>query len=446
MTTPKQSNEVEQQSPQNEPDFSRRRFLKQGTVASAAVTMGLTTEAKAESSSAIETINIGVVGTGGRGGGAARDTLSVNPNVRIIAMADLYPKKCHSMRKSLARRYDERVSVDDENIFGGLDGYRRVLEHPDVDIVLLTTPPGFRPSYLAEAVAAGKHVFAEKPTCVDPVGYRICLEADRAARAQGTAIVTGTQYRRQKNYMEVMRRIHEGQIGDVISATSRYCTSGIWNRPRKPGMSDAEYQLYNWMHFIWLSGDQIVEQAVHNIDAMNWLMGGPPVAAYGSGGRFTRPTGSQMWDNVSIDYAYPDNRLLSFQCRQIPHTKGENGSIVYGTDGIATIGAANKGASIRDRAGKEIWSMKGDINAAYQQEHKDLVDSIRAGKPIVELAETADSSLTAVMGRLAAYTGQQVDWDFITQQSMLDLFPKDLKLDESLPMDSYAVPGVTKLI
>jgi len=400
MTTPKQSNGVEQQSPQNELDFSRRRFLKQGTVASAAVTMGLTTEAKAESSSAIETINIGVVGTGGRGGGAARDTLSVNPNVRIIAMADLYPKKCHSMRKSLARRYDERVSVDDKNIFGGLDSYRRVLERPDIDIVLLTTPPGFRPSYLAEAVAAGKHVFAEKPTCVDPVGYRICLEADRAARAQGTAIVTGTQYRRQKNYMEVMRRIHEGQIGDVISATSRYCTSGIWNRPRKPGMSDAEYQLYNWMHFIWLSGDQIVEQAVHNIDAMNWLMGGPPVAAYGSGGRFTRPAGSQMWDNVSIDYAYPDNRLLSFQCRQIPHTKGENGSIVYGTDGIATIGAANKGASIRDRAGKEIWSMKGDINAAYQQEHKDLVDSIRAGKPIVELAETADSSLTATNRRV----------------------------------------------
>ena len=210
-------------------------------------------------------------------------------------------------------------------------------------------------------------------------------------------------------------------------------------------MSDAEYQLYNWMHFIWLSGDQIVEQAVHNIDAMNWLMGGPPDTAYGSGGRFTRPKGSQMWDNVAIDYAYPGDRLLSFQCRQIPHTQGENGSIVYGSEGIAMIGAANKGASITDRAGKEIWSMKGDINAAYRQEHKDLVDSIRAGKPIVELAETADSSLTAVMGRLAAYTGQQVDWDFITQQSTLDLFPKELKIDESLPIASYAVPGVTKL-
>ena len=427
-------------------DPTRRRFLKQSSVASAALTLGLAAEAVADSSSPSEMINVGIVGTGGRGGGAARDTLAINPNVRLIAMADLYPEKCHSMRKSLARRYDQRVAVDDKNIFGGLDGYRNVLDHPDVDIVLLTTPPGFRPSYLAEAVAAGKHVFAEKPTCVDPVGYRICLEADRAARAQGTAIVTGTQYRRQKNYMEVMRQIHEGAIGDVVSATSRYCTSGIWNRPRKPGMSDAEYQLYNWMHFIWLSGDQIVEQAVHNIDAMNWLMGGPPVAAYGSGGRFTRPTGSQMWDNVSIDYAYPDNRLLSFQCRQIPHTKGENGSVVYGTEGIATIGAANKGASIIDRSGRQVWSMKGDINAAYQQEHKDLVDSIRAGKPIVELAETADSSLTAVMGRLAAYTGQRVDWKFVTQQSTLDLFPDKLSLDGSLPIASYAVPGVTKLI
>ena len=446
MTTPQRSSLADEQRVQKVHDVSRRRFLKQGSLASAAVTIGLASEAKAKKSSALETINIGIVGTGGRGGGAARDTLSINPNVRIIAMSDLYPEKCQSMRKSLARRFNERVAVQDENIFGGLDGYRRVLEHPDVDLVLLTTPPGFRPPYVAEAVAAGKHVFAEKPTCVDPTGYRVCLEADRQARKQGTAIVTGTQYRRQKNYMEVMRRIHEGQIGDVISATSRYCTSGIWNRPRKPGMSDAEYQLYNWMHFIWLSGDQIVEQAVHNIDAMNWLMGGPPLRAYGSGGRFTRPAGSQMWDNVSIDYAYPDNRLLSFQCRQIPHTKGENGSIVYGTEGVASIGAANKGASLHDRSGKEIWSMKGDINAAYQQEHKDLVDSIRAGSPIVELAETADSSLTAVMGRLAAYTGQRVDWDFVTQKSVLDLFPKELKMDESLPVASYAVPGVTKLI
>jgi len=344
-------NSTDKKSTQPTRDVSRRRFLKQGSLLSAAATLGIPADAKAENTSAVETINIGIVGTGGRGGGAARDTLSINPHVRLVAMTDLYPKKCHSMRKSLARRYGDRVSVTDENIFGGLDGYRRVIEHPDVDLVLLTTPPGFRPAYVAEAVAAGKHVFAEKPTCVDPAGYRVCLEADRKAREQGTAIVTGTQYRRQKNYMEAIRRIHAGQIGDVVSATTRYCTSGIWNRPRKPGMSDAEYQLYNWMHFIWLSGDQIVEQAVHNIDAMNWLMGGPPISAYGSGGRFTRPEGSQMWDNVSIDYEYPGKRVLSFQCRQIPHTKGENGSVIYGTQGTARIGAANKAASLYDQQG-----------------------------------------------------------------------------------------------
>ena len=153
-----------------------------------------------------------------------------------------------------------------------------------------------------------------------------------------------------------------------------------------------------------------------------------------------------MWDNVSIDYEYPGKRVLSFQCRQIPHTKGENGSVIYGTQGTARIGAANKAASLYDQQGSEIWTMKGDINAAYQQEHKDLVDSIRAGEPIVELAETAESSLTAVMGRLAAYTGQQVDWDFVTQKSQLDLYPTDLKMDGVLPAAPYAIPGVTKLI
>ncbi len=211
-------------------------------------------------------------------------------------------------------------------------------------------------------------------------------------------------------------------------------------------MSDAEYQLYNWMHFIWLSGDQIVEQAVHNIDVMNWLMEGPPISAYGSGGRFTRPTGSQMWDNVSIDYEYPGDRILSFQCRQIPHTKGENGSVIYGTKGTARIGAANKAASLYGQGGGETWSMKGDIGAAYQQEHKDLVDSIRAGEPIVELKETAESSLTAAMGRMAAYTGQKVDWEFASEKSQLDLFPKNLSMDGPLEMSPYAVPGVTKLI
>ena len=233
----------------------------------------------------------------------------------------------------------------------------------------------------------------------------MCLDAHHKAIENGTAIVTGTQYRRQTNYVEAVKRIHDGEIGDIINMTARYCSTGIWYRPRRDGMSDTQYQVFNWMHFIWLSGDQIAEQAVHNIDFMNWVMDGPPESAYGSGGRFTRPEDSEMWDNMAVDYTYPGNRQVSFMCRQIPDTKSNNSNVVYGTKGIATIYGGNRGAEITDRQGKEIWSMKGNIGAAYQQEHKDLVDSIRAGKPIVELIETANSSMTAVLGRSGGLHG-----------------------------------------
>jgi predicted dehydrogenase len=185
--------------------------------------------------------------------------------------------------------------------------------------------------------------------------------------------------------VEAIKQLHEGVIGDIIAATMRYCSSGIWFRNRQPEMSDTQYQVFNWMHHIWLSGDQIAEQAVHNIDTMNWIMGGPPESAYGSGGRFTRPEGSEMWDNIEVDYVYPGNRLVSFMCRQIPSTQGDNSNTIYCTQGSCTIRGGNSGASIVDRDGKEVWSMKGDIGAAYKQEHKDLIDSIRNGKPSVEL-------------------------------------------------------------
>ena len=211
-------------------------------------------------------------------------------------------------------------------------------------------------------------------------------------------------------------------------------------------MSDAEYQLNNWMHFIWLSGDQITEQAVHNIDTMNWVMNANPVSAYASGGRFTRPADSEMWDSISVDYEYPGNRSVSFMCRQIPGSAGENSTTIYGTTGICHIGAASSGSRITDRSGTTTWEMKGSIADAYKQEHKDLIDSIRSGTPIVELKQTADSSLTAVLGRLAAYTGQRVSWDFLTTKSTLDLFPKDLSWSGPLPAPEPAIPGKTKLV
>ena len=423
---------------------SRRGFL--GVGATASVAAGLMVHSSVAAAAESRELRLGIVGCGGRGSGAVNDSLTINEHVRLVAAADLSVAKCASLRQMLQGPHKEKVALEDATMYGGLDGYKRVLDDPKVDVVLLAMPPGFRPAYVREAVEAGKHVFAEKPACVDPAGYRICLEAHDKAVARGTAIVTGTQYRRQTNYIGAVEQIRKGAIGDVIGATARYCSGGIWYRPRTEGMSDAEYQLNNWMHFIWLSGDQIVEQAVHNVDAMNWVMDANPVSAFGSGGRFTRPDDSEMWDSMSIDYEYPGHRVVSFMCRQLPGAASDVSNVVYGSEGECHIGAGNSGSKIFNRAGEKVWEMDGSIAAAYKQEHRDLIDSIRAGKPIVELRQTADSSMAAVLGRVAAYTGQKVSWEFLTKESTLDLFPKNLALDASLPTPEHAVPGRTKLV
>ena len=431
------------------PDFptfgalSRRSFVSAAAAGGAAGLMVHSSLAAAEES---RQLRLALVGCGGRGSGAINDSLTINQGVKLVAAADLYDSRCATMRKAIAEAHPDKVDLDDSRIYSGLDGYKRVLDDPTIDVVLITTSPGFRPRYVRAAVEAGKHVFAEKPACVDPAGYRICLEAHAAAVAKGTAIVGGTQYRRQANYIGAVEQIRQGAIGDVIGATSRYCSSGIWYRPRQENMSDAEYQMNNWMHFIWLSGDQITEQAVHNLDTINWAMGGNPVSAFGSGGRFTRPADSEMWDSVSIDYEYPGNRLVSFECRQIPGAANENSNVVYGSKGTCFIGAMSSGSRIIDREGKQTWEMAGSIADAYKQEHKDLIDSIRAGQPIVELRQMADSSMVAVLGRMAAYTGQRVTWDFATKESKLDLFPENLTWESSLPKPQHAIPGKTKLI
>lgn len=391
-------------------------------------------------------LRLALVGCGGRGRGAIQDSLSINENIKLVALADLYMENCANTRTLAQRKFENKVDIADDRMYAGLDAYRSILDDHSIDVVMFATSPGFRPPYVWEAVKAGKHVFAEKPTCVDAAGYKKNLEAHELAVKSNTAIVTGTQYRRQTNYIAAVERIHDGAIGDIISAKTRYCTGGIWYRDRKEGMSDAEYQLYNWMHHTWLSGDHIAEQAVHNIDAINWIMGGPPESAYGSGGRHRRPGGSELWDSFAIDYVYPGDRLCSFMCRQLPDTKYDNGNTIYGSEGTMFIGAINSPSIQYDRAGEEVWRSEGKISAAYQQEHKDLIDSIRAGDPIVELKQTAASSLTAVMGRVAAYTGQNVTWDFLTKESQLDLFPKDLEFDGQLDTQPAAVPGITKLI
>jgi myo-inositol 2-dehydrogenase/D-chiro-inositol 1-dehydrogenase len=425
--------------------ISRRSFVSTATAigGAAAGAMVHTSTAAAEG---VRELRLAVVGCGGRGRGAINDSLAANDHVKLVAAADLSVPKCAALQKMMQEAHADKVALDEDRMHGGLDGYRRILDDPDVDVVLFTTSPGFRPTHLRDAVEAGKHVFAEKPACVDPAGYRLCIAAHDAAVARGTAIVAGTQYRRQVNYAGAVEQIRQGVIGDVIAATTRYCGGGIWYRPRTEGMSDAEYQLTNWMHFIWLSGDQIVEQAVHNLDTVNWIMGSNPISAVGSGGRFTRPDDSEMWDSISVDYEYPDRRFVSFTCRQIPGAAGDVGTVVYGTRGQCHIDGANGGSRIFDRSGAQVWEMAGSIAAAYRQEHRDLVDSIRAERPIVELRQMADSSLVAVLGRMAAYTGQRVTWEFAASESKLDLFPKELSWQSSLPKPRYAIPGKTPLI
>jgi len=430
---------------------NRRAALRNGTAVSAALLSAAATPKGLHAAGTADDdpkriIKIALVGCGGRGTGAINDSLTINENVRLVALADVDRNNCERTLAAMSRRHGEKVDVTASRIHVGLDAHEQVNSDPEVDLVLIASPPGFHPSHMSRAVKAGKHVFCEKPSCVDVAGYQACVATHDEAVKNRTAIVSGTQYRRQVNYVGAIEQIRDGLIGDVISAKSRYCSTGIWFKNRKEGMTDAQYQIYNWMHFTWLAGDQICEQAVHNIDTINWVMGASPISAYGSGGRFTRPEGSEMWDSMSIDYEYPGNRTLSFTCRQIPGTKGDNGNVIYGTKGIVTIDSGSGGSRILDRDGNELWSLEGSIAAAYRQGHTDLVDSIREGNPIIELKQTAESSRTAGMGRLAAYTGQIVTWDFMTQESKLDLFPKHLAWSTVLPEPSYAIPGQTKLV
>ena len=422
----------------------RRDFLKTATAATAAASIAPFAIGAPRNRRALDTVTLGVVRTGGRGTGACNDTLTINENVRLVAMGNLRADKARQKRDDLKKAHDDKVVVEDRDVYGGIDAYMDVINHPGVDCVLLTTSPGFRPWHIEAAVNAGKHVFAEKPVCLDAAGWHACERAHKKAVSQGTAIVTGTQYRRQGNYVDVVKHINDGMIGEPLAATARYCSTGIWYRAREADMTDAEYQLRNWMHFIWLSGDQICEQAVHNIDVMNWIFGNPE-NCLAMGGEFTRPEDSEMWDNMSVDYFYPGDKLVSFRCRQVPGSSPDANNVIYGSEGIAYIKAINGGSRIVDRKGNELYSARGNIGAAYRQEHKDLVDSIVAGKPIVELQQTADSSLTAAMGRESAYSGKKVSWEFMTRDSKQDTFKHDLTMDSSIESPGPAVPGKYEL-
>lgn len=420
---------------------TRRDFLKTASTAALATAIASETRVFGAHAAGSDAIRIGLIGCGGRGTGAVDDALSSGAEgVTLVAMGDVFADRLTASRTQLRGKFASRIDVPDARTFTGFDAYQKVLA-TDVNYVILATPPGFRPIHLAAAVAAGKNIFTEKPVAVDGPGIRAVLDVYEKARAKGLGIGAGTQRRHQTGYIETMARIHDGAIGDITSARCYWNQGGLWKKDRQPEWTDAEWQLRNWLYFTWLSGDHIVEQHVHNIDAVNWAMNAHPVRANGMGGRQVR-TGADyghIFDHFAIDYEYANGTPLASQCRQIQGCANNVTESLVGTKG--TCHTDNSGQySI---TGAKAWKFTGTDNRPYVQEHADFIASIRAGKPYNELKTVAESTLTAIMGRMSAYTGKIVTWEQALNSQEV-LMPQKLTLGP-LPTPAVPVPGQTTL-
>ena len=424
----------------NNDGISRRTLIaRTGQIAAASALAGIAIpHVYAQANS---TVQIALIGCGGRGTGAARDICEGAQGIEIVAMGDLQPDRLARSRRQLAENIAANYKVDDDHAFTGFDAYQRVLES-DVDLIILATPPGFRPMQLKAAVDAGKHIFTEKPVAVDPVGIRSVLATADAAQAKGLAIVAGTQRRHDPRYIEIMKRVHDGAIGDVVAGQVYWNQGGLWHVEREAGMSDMEWQIRNWLYFTWLSGDHIVEQHIHNIDVANWALNGPPVRANGVGGRAARldPSFGHIFDHFGVELEYANGARILSMCRQQDGTTRYVGERFTGTRGSAH--PSDRNPSIRGAA-EFRWERAGEPVNPYVQEHTDLVASIRAGEPLNELRRVAESTLTAILAREAAYTGTEITWDEI-MASDLDLTPGPHAFGP-VPTPPVAQPGLTKL-
>jgi predicted dehydrogenase len=365
------------------------------------------------------TIKIGLVGCGGRGTGAAVDCMNSSPNIQLTALGDMFPDRIKGAQRTLGTISGYKVS--DENVFTGFDAYKQVVDS-GVDLVLFATPPGFRPMHFEYAVQKGKHVFLEKPVAVDPVGVRKVIEVGKIAKEKKLAVLAGTQYRYQTSFRETIKRIHDGMIGKILTGRAYYNTGLLWSRERKPGMSDMEWQMRMWVYYDWLSGDQPLEQHIHTIDVTDWAMQSNPVKAVATGGRQVRvePQFGNVYDHFAIDYEYAGGEHVMSLCRQMAGTANHVGPYFVGTKGEADVYKA-------EIKGEKNWKYDGEISIAraYVQEHADLINSIRSGQPINESEQIAKTTLTAIMGREAAYTGQVVTWEQM-MASDLDLSPPQM--------------------
>ncbi len=417
--------------------ITRREFLKASVGAAALATLPVELFAHAHGS---DKLRVGLIGCGGRGTGAAVDILVAHPSVELYAMGDAFEDRLNASLQALQEEQKDRLNLGDRK-FVGLDAYKGVISS-GVDIVLLCTPPAFRPIHFREAIQAGKHVFMEKPVAVCPAGARVMFEMGELASQKRLSVVAGTQRRHEPNYIETIRRIQEGAIGKIVGGACYWNQGGLWHVERQPEWSDAEWQLRNWLYFTWLSGDHIVEQHIHNIDVMNWVLGAHPIRAMGMGGRQTRtePHFGHIYDHFAVEFEYPDGVKVLSMCRQADNCAIQIGERVYGSEGVAEpVGVIT--------ARGETWRYDGVKRSGYRKEQEDLVNAIRNDQPINETRAVTESTLAAIMGRMSAYTGKVVTWEFALNQSKLNLLERAEQLEFGpMPVDEVAIPGKTPLI
>jgi len=425
-------------------NFSRRNFLQASAAVGAAATLASmgTNYAHAQGQ---ERIKVGLVGCGSRGAGAATNAMEASPLVDIVAMGDLFKDHLDASRVNLMNvgaskrggTPHPQMKVTDDNCFIGFDAYKKVIDS-NIDYVILTTPPGFRPEMFAYAIEKGRHVFAEKPVATDPAGVRKFLETTKIADQKKLNVVGGFVYRRDRIHMETIKKMQDGAIGDITSGVTYYCVNNLWMKPRQPEWSDLEWQIRNWLYFTWLSGDMIVEQDIHRIDTTNWIMQANPVSAYGMGGRQVRtdPAYGNIFDHFAVEFTYPKDVKVVNMCRQNDGTDPRIDEIYFGTKGSAN---PFKGIS-GEKPVKED-----SLDIAYRQEHVDLIAAMKTGNHINEGKRLAESTLTAIMGRMSAYTGREVKWED-AMSSKLDLWPKEPLAFGPFPVAPVAMPGKDQLV
>ena len=423
---------------------SRRDFIK----ATAAIGMTAVLPGKellfaaGSDSSATDKLRVGLIGCGGRGTEAAVNCVNSAPNVEVVAMGDLFQDQLDKSLAELSRKVDDKVSVTKDTSFVGFDTYKKVIAC-DVDIVILATPPHFRPEHFKAAIESGKHVFMEKPVAVDPTGIRSIITSSELAEQKGLSVVAGTQRRHQAHYLEIIKRVHNGDIGEIVSAQCYWNMGELWVKKHNPEWSDVEWQCRNWLYFTWLSGDHIVEQHMHNLDIINWAIGTHPIQAMGMGGRQVRtgPEFGNIFDHFAVEYEYPNGMRVSSMCRQ---TAGCHEIIAERV--VGTKGQAYTDGSTGFIEGQNPYKYEGKSPDPYVQEHADLIASIREGKALNEGRRVAESTMTAIMGRMSAYAGRALSWDWVMNASKLDLSPPGYDFNIDLPVEPVAIPGKTPLV